>query len=681
VGVLHKDIKPSNILIAVEGGQPRPELADFGIGMITDRSKLVGAGPVTASGFTHATIEASSYTGTRIYVPPEVLVGRPFTVQGDVYALGVLLYQMVVGDLNRPLAEGWQRDVTDELLREDVALCVDGDATRRLSSAADLAKRLRSLPERRAWKAREAQEEQAAARRRQLTRLVVTGSAILLILLGIATAFALRERTLRREAEAARAAEEKQRALARGVNTFLDQMLTSVEPDRALGKDVTVARAVDDAYAELTKNRGKLEPEVQASILSTLGRAYRSLGQTERGERLLRESLEMATNLYGAEHKDTAQTRAELAITLRSAGKLPEAEAALRGAVDTLARAAGPDHNLTLTYALNRALVLMQLDRLDEAEPIAQHVYDRRKQLDGPDDDLTITALETLAGLVYQRGDYQRAADMFTQVWDARKRTVGADHPLAHLAGSNAATVIHRAGRSAEADPILASIIDSQRASLGEEHPRTLKSMENRADVLEELERFDEAVALQRQILEIRTKAQGPEHLDTLASRRYLGSILRNAKRHEEAADALRETLEVQRRVLGDKNVETIKTMSYLAVVMIDLGQVDDGAALHRQVVETAHRTLGPAHPTTLVYRQEAAGGMYRVKRYDQAEALLLPGWEAAQSAASVPTVTRHRLASRLARLYEAWGKPEQAARYNDLAAAATQPATTSRFN
>ena len=98
---------------------------------------------------------------------------------------------------------------------------------------------------------------------------------------------------------------------------------------------------------------------------------------------------------------------------------------------------------------------------------------------------------------------------------------------------------------------------------------------------------------------------------------------------------------------------------------------------MHRQVVDTAQRTLGPAHPTTLVYRQEAAGGMYRVKRYEDAEALLLPGWEAAQSAPNIPPVTRQRLASRLATVYEAWQKPEQAARYKALAVAATQPATS----
>src|SRR5207302_1257805 len=105
VGVLHKDIKPSNVLIHEErSGAYVPRLADFGIGMIADRSRLA-AQSITDPGFTDMTMNDSSRTGTRMYAPPESLLGKPYTIQGDVYSLGVLLYQMVIGDLSRPLAQ------------------------------------------------------------------------------------------------------------------------------------------------------------------------------------------------------------------------------------------------------------------------------------------------------------------------------------------------------------------------------------------------------------------------------------------------------------------------------------------------------------------------------------------------------------------------------------------------
>jgi tetratricopeptide (TPR) repeat protein len=158
VGVLHKDIKPSNVLIFKDRGEtPRPRLVDFGIGTLADHTVL-GAAGVTQMGFTQATIAGSS--GTPLYSPPEYLAGRPYTVQGDVFGLGVMLYQMVTADAGRPLAPGWERDVPDEFLRDDIASCVDGDPARRLPSAADLATRLRTLETRRA----EAEAERALAR-------------------------------------------------------------------------------------------------------------------------------------------------------------------------------------------------------------------------------------------------------------------------------------------------------------------------------------------------------------------------------------------------------------------------------------------------------------------------------------------------------------------------------------
>lgn len=156
VGVIHKDIKPANILMRdLPGGpggvaQVQPILADFGIGDVTD--KAVVKPDMTMSGFTQATQPGSrnSTAGTQMFIAPEVLMQHPATTASDVYALGIMLFQVVVGDFKRPMAVGWERDIPDKLICEDIRASVEGDPAARLNSAAELALRLETLETRRA---------------------------------------------------------------------------------------------------------------------------------------------------------------------------------------------------------------------------------------------------------------------------------------------------------------------------------------------------------------------------------------------------------------------------------------------------------------------------------------------------------------------------------------------------
>ncbi|MBL7644731.1 MAG: protein kinase [Candidatus Hydrogenedentes bacterium] len=203
VGILHKDIKPSNVLIAQgEENGPQAVLTDFGIGYLTDRHLLAEKG-ITATGLTEAIDGSSGSTsgaGTRMYMAPELIEGKGATMQSDVYALGVLLYQAAAGDFARALAPGWERDIEDPLVREDVAACVDRDISHRLQSASELAERLLHLKERRAEREREdriretlqqAQDTAALARIRRIRLVAVaaTGVAISVLL----TLYAIRE--------------------------------------------------------------------------------------------------------------------------------------------------------------------------------------------------------------------------------------------------------------------------------------------------------------------------------------------------------------------------------------------------------------------------------------------------------------------------------------------------------
>lgn len=252
VGVLHKDIKPGNILVTrTPNGAPQACLTDFGIGLILDRGALLGKN-ITAAGLTDSLVSSStpsSNTGTRMYMAPELIEGRPASTLSDIYALGVVMYQVVGGDLSRSLAAGWERDVKDDFLREDVAACIDGDPTRRLPSAAELAKRLRSLADRRAAREKERSLllESAKAKRRRRQFIVVTAIGMLTtIVIGVA---GLRETGLRKDAELAKIEAMQLRDEAMILKDESDRLRKDAEY-RAYVSDVSLAGvALDRANA------------------------------------------------------------------------------------------------------------------------------------------------------------------------------------------------------------------------------------------------------------------------------------------------------------------------------------------------------------------------------------------------------------------------------------------------
>jgi serine/threonine protein kinase len=125
-GVIHRDVKPSNVIVCEEGPEKvRVKLTDFGVAQVVAPEILAG---VTRMGFTQATT-GSSNTGTPMYMAPEILAGQPASTRSDIYSLGVVLYQLVTADLRRPATMDWGREVTDPLLREDLAKCLAGKST------------------------------------------------------------------------------------------------------------------------------------------------------------------------------------------------------------------------------------------------------------------------------------------------------------------------------------------------------------------------------------------------------------------------------------------------------------------------------------------------------------------------------------------------------------------------
>jgi serine/threonine protein kinase/DNA-binding winged helix-turn-helix (wHTH) protein len=169
-GVLHRDLKPANILVApVAGDEEQVKIADFGSASLLEPSRLHALG-ITTLGLTQNSVPVSpSLTGTLMYMAPEVLSGNSPTPAADVYSLGVMLYQLVIGDFRKPLSAGWERAIEDPLIRDDIAAAACGDPAERITTANELAQRLNDLEDRRSERSRidKARERERVAERKR----------------------------------------------------------------------------------------------------------------------------------------------------------------------------------------------------------------------------------------------------------------------------------------------------------------------------------------------------------------------------------------------------------------------------------------------------------------------------------------------------------------------------------
>lgn len=219
-GIIHRDVKPGNILISglpaetrdpLAPGEnklpPKPvvvKLTDFGIGQVISEEALKHA---VRTGFTRTMLDAGDgpgRPGSQFYMSPELLSGKPASTRSDIYSLGVVLYQVLVADCRRPVPTDWADDIQDPLLREDLRYCLAGKPQDRFAAVGLLARNLRALPSRRAelqLKAAEQATRERAAYRRGMLKMAGLAFVVLAIIATLAWQVRLNAAAKMRQAE------------------------------------------------------------------------------------------------------------------------------------------------------------------------------------------------------------------------------------------------------------------------------------------------------------------------------------------------------------------------------------------------------------------------------------------------------------------------------------------------
>jgi serine/threonine-protein kinase len=642
VGVLHKDVKPSNILITTdpEGGF-KARLADFGVGRVTDKERLVAAG-ITRAGWTTLDSEESgdSASGTRLYQAPEVLEGRPATLQAEIYALGVVLYQLVVGHLGRAVAPGWRDAIDDPLLIEDITTALHGEPASRFQSAQELAQRLRSLEARRtearqaALRRQEEEERQRllerATRRRRFYRFALTLGLMLVAVMATLTAWALYER--RKEAEARRESER--------MTDFLVDLFDIADPYSSWATDVVVpelsVRELLEGGVGRLESAFQDEPRIQARLLDKLGGVFQSWGEYERArslrqrgleirrelfgpdhlevaksldalgylgslsapqesEKQLREALEIRRRHLSADHLDIAQSLHNLAVNLSIQGSHTEAEVLARKALVMRQGPLGQDHPDIAMSLISLASILEDQDRYAEAELLLREALAMQRRLMGVEHPDIATSLKSLAVLRQKQGSYDDAETLFRQALAMRQHLLGREHPSVGVALNDLAMLLQLQSSYAEAESLFREALAIFRR-LGEDHHNVAACLQNLAEVLREQGSFAEAVSLSRESLEMRRRLYGDEHIEVVKGLSSLANSLDHQGFFAEAESSFREALKIGRRLLGNEHTGVATMLNNLGHVLRARGSYAEAESCLREALEMRRRLLGARH-------------------------------------------------------------------------------------
>lgn len=418
VGVLHKDLKPANVLMGGGPGAWQPQLTDFGSGHAIDPERLRQLG-LTAMGLTVTQgVGTDTTLGTAMYLAPEVRAGQASTAQSDLYALGLMLYQLLAGDLRKPMSTGWQRDIDDVLLCEDIAAATEGQPKARLGSVSELVERLANVEDRRA-KRRVAQEDAqramaaAADVEKRRTRWPWLVGLMVSLLFGIVASTwffvsADRERLIAQQES--RRAEAVTNFLHREVLEALDALTANVQ--KPLQMSEVLRRASNNATIHFEG-----QPLAEAQLRRKLAETYlRTASLAE-----ARVELNKANELFA---RSAAPNNVEW-LTLRLVGvrldvwqsRFEPALAALQD-VERRAGAALLASRGELAYAGARARFeyLMSGKHHREALPLAKRLLPLADSLGSADSTIRLDARQRLMEVHYLLGQKDEFQALVTEV-------------------------------------------------------------------------------------------------------------------------------------------------------------------------------------------------------------------------------------------------------------------------
>jgi len=604
--VVHRDLKPSNILVNAAG---EPKLLDFGIAKFLDADADA------------MQTDAGTRPMTREYAAPEQVLAQPVTTLTDVYALGVLLYELACGRLPYAGADSgatsWPKAIVDEvpepLVRAlqrpgmDAPGLPEAAAAARGTHAATLRRQLRGdldaivqralckAPDERhpsvaafaealhAWLDGRAQPGARRVRRVQrfLRRHALACAATLVI---VATTLAAIGGVLW---EARRSTIAGQRAQA--VEAFLTSVFDVSDPDRARGQTVT-ARELLDEGARRANSELADQPALRAELLRLIGSLHARLGLYARALPLQAQGVALlrATDV---DAPVLAAALVELAATERLQEHYADAERDLDEAL-ALQRTGAPDALRARTLA-GLGGVYADTARNDDAERTLRAALDIDHRLARPPDERGADDEESLARVLAGRAHYAEARVLLADSLDQQRRLHGGRHSSVATTLVELGKLELSAGDLAAAGRDFDDALAMRRALFGDHHPAVADSLYWVAALASYQGRHGDAETLVNEALAIDQDAFGPESAHAASLHDLLAEVAQARNDLDRAESEARSALAIWQRVLGRHHSEMANGLQRLALIERDRGDAAQAVDLLRQALAIRRDTLG----------------------------------------------------------------------------------------